>query len=150
MNPPTIPDMDMNEVQFMSLYSFANWPRVIISRVWRMWLLTRVHICVQVWDENRSKSDSRVRLTLIVSFIGGFLIDQYFGLSDGGVIFALINIISQVFMSIGVFVGNKGLCYFASVIFGAAGPVVIAQAWSWVIFYDLYVILSLESKVDQK
>ena len=93
-------------------------------------MLTRVHICVQVWDENRSKSDSRVRLTLIVSFIGGFLIDQYFGLSDGGVIFALINIISQVFMSIGVFVGNKGLCYFASVIFGAAGPVVIAQAWS--------------------
>ena len=87
-------DMNMTEIQFMSLYSFANWPRVVIS------------------------------------FIGGYLIDQYFGLSDGGVIFAMVNLISQVLMSTGVLFGSKGLCYFASVVFGAGGPVIIAQAWS--------------------
>ena len=42
----------------------------------------------------------------------------------------MVNVISQVLMSIGVFIGNKGLCYFASVVFGAGGPVVIAQSWS--------------------
>lgn len=98
-------DLNMTEVQFMSLYSFANWPRVVIS------------------------------------FIGGYLIDQYFGLSDGGVIFAMVNLISQILMSTGVFFGSKGLCYFASVVFGAGGPVIIAQAWSWVILKNWSEIL---------
>ena len=40
---PTNPDIDMTEVQFMSLYSFANWPRVIISRVWRIRTIAKLH-----------------------------------------------------------------------------------------------------------
>ena len=75
----------------MSLYSFANWPRVVISRVWRIRTIAKLHKDQTV----RVVYTVCIRLTLVLSFIGGYLIDQYFGLSDGGVIFAMVNLISQ-------------------------------------------------------
>ena len=46
------------------------------------------------------------------------MIDQYFGLADGGVVFAFVSILAQVMLAVGVFCNSKELCYFSAIITG--------------------------------
>lgn len=55
---------------------------------------------------------------VILSLVGGFLIDRVFGVAFGAIIFSLLVLIGQLIFGVGGLVNSIGLMYFARFIFG--------------------------------
>ncbi len=58
---------------------------------------------------------------IIMSFIGGILIDRVLGVRWGAIVFAAFVFIGQILFAGGAFAGSYGLMYFARFIFGLGG-----------------------------
>jgi len=59
--------------------------------------------------------------SIFLGFIGGYLLDNIFGLRFGTALACLFVVLGQVFLSIGAFFGMIELCYFGRFIFGCGG-----------------------------
>ena len=58
---------------------------------------------------------------VVLSFIGGFLIDKVFGVRLGASIFALFLIVGQMIFAAGAFINAHWLCYLGRFTFGIGG-----------------------------
>lgn len=58
---------------------------------------------------------------VILSFVGGFLIDRVFGIPVGAIIFSLFVLAGQLIFAAGVYSNNIAVLYFARLIFGIGG-----------------------------
>lgn len=58
---------------------------------------------------------------VILSFVGGFLIDRVFGIPWGSIIFSMFVLIGQIIFGIGAYFKNIPAMYFSRLIFGIGG-----------------------------
>lgn len=58
---------------------------------------------------------------VILSFVGGFLIDRVFGIPWGSIIFSMFVLIGQIIFGIGAYFKSIPAMYFSRLIFGIGG-----------------------------
>ncbi|CAH8590608.1 unnamed protein product [Heterobilharzia americana] len=90
---------------------------------------------------------------VILSFVGGFLIDRVFGISLGSIIFSLFVLVGQIILGIGAYYANIPTMYFARLIYGIGGESLsVAQntyATQWFPSNELNLVFGLQLSMSR-
>ncbi|CAH8540630.1 unnamed protein product [Schistosoma turkestanicum] len=90
---------------------------------------------------------------VVLSFVGGFLIDRVFGIPWGSIIFSIFVLIGQILFGIGAYFKNIPAMYFSRLLFGIGGEsLAVAQntyATEWFPSNELNLVFGLQLSMSR-
>nr|AAW25795.1 SJCHGC00668 protein [Schistosoma japonicum] len=90
---------------------------------------------------------------VVLSFVGGFLIDRVFGISWGSIIFSMFVLVGQILFGIGAYFGSIPTMYFSRLIFGIGGEsLAVAQntySTEWFPSNELNLVFGLQISMSR-